>query len=87
MDNFFRKQEQKFNNQEIKPQVENLIDKIREMERRIHMHECVMEHISKTLENILSMEAHSLFNQLETKNNPQPKLSIEKIPPISFLSK
>lgn len=38
--------------------------------------------ITKRLKNL-----EDRIHQLESKNNPQPKLSIEKIPPISFLSK
>ena len=40
----------------------------------------------KTVKRIETIEK-TITNQLEAKNNPQPKLSIEKIPPISFLSK
>ena len=43
------------------------------------------EHTITITEQLKNLEDR--INQLEAKNNPKPKLSIETIPPISFLSK
>ncbi len=43
------------------------------------------QYTNATIERVNHLEEKVL--QLESKNNPKPKLSIEKIPPISFLSK
>ncbi len=60
-----------------------------ELRDQIQKHEVLTEIIAKLLmkTNDLFYNLEDRVNQLEAKNNQKPKLSIEKIPPISFLSK
>ena len=62
------------------------LDKLRDqIQYQDKFNKLLVQLLSKTDERLWRIEER--IHQLESKNNPQPKLSIEKIPPISFLSK
>ena len=80
--------------------LQNIVKHDNEYDKRINSLEVTMHNTSDVLgmmarSNVKEGEAitkrlknlEDRIHQLEVKNNPQPKLSIEKIPPISFLSK